>query len=69
MSRAAKQGHILMAESVRPRNGRIARPLRRQTEKTERLSGDASALVIAALSLLCWVLLVLLGTALWSALG
>jgi hypothetical protein len=55
-----------MAESIRPRDERIARPLRR---RSDRLSAETTTLIIVALSLLCWALLVALGVALWSALG
>lgn len=57
-----------MTESSRSGDDRVARPVRRHLGD-ERLSSGTATLVIAALSLLCWAILILIGLGLWSALG
>ena len=55
-----------MTDLTRAREGDLAGPPER---KAERLSLRASALAIPVLSFMGWALLILLGIAVWSALG
>ena len=53
-----------MAETTGPRDDRVAARIGRQSG---RLSPETTTLLITALSLLCWLLLIVLGKGLWSA--
>jgi hypothetical protein len=55
-----------MTESVRPRGSRFKSPAE---QTTERLPCETAVQLIAFLSVLCWVVLIFIGMALWSAFG
>jgi hypothetical protein len=55
-----------MAESIGPRGDRVSDPVRRRNKE---LSPGATTPLVVALSLLCWMLLIVLGRGLWSAFG